>query len=234
MKFLSQIFSEARGSVAGQTFSRNGNGAYVRARAVPVNPNTAAQSNARTSFGSFASLWRSLAQSERNGFITLAQNITFTDKLGQQIHLSGFQLFQKLNQTLFSAGQSPIESAPTQVSIPDVNLTTFSIGVDAGTGIADLGVELSDSPATGFTLVIEATTGVSAGRSFFGRSSYKAIHTIENPTTTAVDLTAPYEARFGDLGEKVGQKIAVRARLVHNASGFASSWVNAQAVVTLE
>lgn len=57
---LGNPYGEFRGKLGGSVFSRNGHCAYVRAYAVPVNPNTTSQIYARNAFASAVASWSPL------------------------------------------------------------------------------------------------------------------------------------------------------------------------------
>ncbi|MCS1409234.1 MAG: hypothetical protein M2R45_02414 [Verrucomicrobia subdivision 3 bacterium] len=67
-KFLGIPSSGAQG---GQVFSRNRFGQYTRTRAVPVNPNTPKQREARASLACCAAAWRELIASRKLKILTL-------------------------------------------------------------------------------------------------------------------------------------------------------------------
>lgn len=82
------------GSVAGNTFSYNRYGRYVRARSTPVNPNTEYQQLVRASLALSATIWQStMSQAERDAWNTYAFSVTRTNSLGQTYNPSGWQLF---------------------------------------------------------------------------------------------------------------------------------------------
>jgi hypothetical protein len=98
MKFLSQLTSMVSGSVNGLTGSHNKGGQYFRARVVPTNPNTQFQAFSRNALGILADYWTNvLTPTERLSWETYAQNVSWTDRLGQTIQLSGINHFIRSN-----------------------------------------------------------------------------------------------------------------------------------------
>lgn len=230
-KFLSNIFSDIRGSVNGNTFARNKNGAYVRNRTAPINPNTALQSAVRSKFAEIASAWRSLTSAQRGGWITLAASNPYVDSLGQSQYYSGFQLFMKLNQNLAAIGESYISDAPSVPSIPSIALAA-SFSIETGPVDTITATPTFSGSASGFTLLINATSAKSAGVNSFKRGDYKFLQTDTDPTSAAaIDIATAWGALFGPLAAQVGNKTSVSVRLVHTASGWASPAVNVNAIV---
>lgn len=70
-------------------------------------------------------------------------------------------------------------------------------------------------------LVVEATAAVSAGINFVPRSGYKKVFIGAAATASPANILAGYNAIYGAL--VAGTKIFVRARVIDNAKGFAST-----------
>lgn len=125
------IVVDGRGSVAGVTYSRNGSGAYARARVKPVQPNTALQIVAKSIFSFVRGLWNS-------GFLTEAQRVAWRDyaagtpwlnKLGEAITLNGNAMFIRTNIARRTAGLTEVDDAPTTFTLPSAD-DTFECTVD--------------------------------------------------------------------------------------------------------
>lgn len=65
-RILSSLIGDLRGSIGGQTYSRNKAGAFIRQRVKPVNPQTPRQQNARYRFGNMSILFQSLTTAQKN------------------------------------------------------------------------------------------------------------------------------------------------------------------------
>lgn len=144
------LSAEARGSIGGQTFSRNRGGMYVRSRATPTNTITAARTVIRSTFGNTSQSWQlALSQAQRDtwdAWAEMAPEATSINKLGDTIRIGGKAAYQRLNVRLIQAGFTPITDPPinsspfspifvtlvaaTDVSVPDMNLllTVSAIG----------------------------------------------------------------------------------------------------------
>jgi len=64
-RILSSLIGDLRGSIGGQTYSRNKAGAFIRQRVKPVNPQTVRQQNARYRFGNMSILFQSLTSAQK-------------------------------------------------------------------------------------------------------------------------------------------------------------------------
>ena len=98
---------DARGSIGGQTASRNRFGNYLRARTTPVNPRSSKQNKVRAVVQYLAQYWsNTLTQAQRDGWEVYAAAITRTNKLGAQIKLTGFNHFIRSNTPLLQSDKT--------------------------------------------------------------------------------------------------------------------------------
>lgn len=238
MKFKSLILSEGRGSLGGATFSRNGNAAYIRAKAIPVNPRSIGQTTSRGRLNVISSAWRSLTDEQRTSWGALAATVPYQNSVGDTAYYSGFQLYMKLSLVLLNMGSLPPTDAPAVApTYPVIVMTNLRAEQDA-TVFTDFSLNAALTVAvllagTGFTLDVQSTRSMSAGRSFIPDSEYKRVLTLSNPVTTGVlDLTGGYASAYGTPELNIiGSVINVRYRLVETATGFTSPWVKLRTAV---
>lgn len=223
--------------MAGATFSRNGNAAYVRARATPVNPRTSSQTISRDRLNAVATAWRALTQPQRNSWIALAPSVPYVNSLGDTAHYSGFQLFMKCNLVIQALGNPFITNAPSAApTFPAMPFLGIQAEQDSATfsdfTLAALYGGAAD--ATGMTLVYESTGAYSAGKRYIPKSDYrKILSTDPIPAGAPQILTTQWEGRYGTpAASLIGTSISVRARFVDLASGFVSPWVEQTTIVT--
>lgn len=94
----STVLAQISGSINGMTFSHNRGGAYARNRSIPSNPGTDRQDEVRTALSSLAKAWAdALTESQRNLWRVYGAGTTVTNRLGDQITLSGIAAFQRIN-----------------------------------------------------------------------------------------------------------------------------------------
>jgi hypothetical protein len=228
-KFNSLVYSEIRGSVNGLTYSRNGNSAYVRSKATPVNPRTAGQTAARDSLNYVSSAWRGLTAGQRSAWNALAATVPYTNSIGNVSYYSGFQLFMKNNLTLLGAGATLISDAVAAPSFPSVELSAFT--ATASTGIITMNAAYPSGSASGFNLVVEGTAPFSAGKSFVAKNQYGFLDGLGDPDDGAIVTTTPYAAKYGAITAKAGMKISQRVRFVDFVSGFSSPYVEIATII---
>jgi hypothetical protein len=99
------------GSIAGNTFARNATSYYVRARTKPVNPNTTYQVAMRTYVKYLTQRWRdTLTPTQRLTWQAYANGVSMKNKLGEVIHLSGFNMYIRYNSVRLQAQNSKADS----------------------------------------------------------------------------------------------------------------------------
>lgn len=140
--FKSQILTQASGSVGGLTFFHTKGGLAMRARAMPVDPNTTRQVAVRNGLTNAVNVWgNTLTPTQRDGWSTYAANVPLMNKLGDPIVVSGqnmyvrsYTVWQQIND-LFSLGIPAPAAAPVNFNLGDFTLPTNAVA-DAVTGIA--------------------------------------------------------------------------------------------------
>ena len=120
MKISSPIISAGSGSLAGLTASHNRGGLYLRARAIPTNPNSAGQVTVRNAMTTLVNRWTGvLTAVQRSAWTVYADNTPVTDSLGAQINLTGQQMYIRSNVSRIQAGDPIIDDAPIIFNLGD-------------------------------------------------------------------------------------------------------------------
>lgn len=123
------------GSIAGDTFARNRYGNYVRARTKPTNPNTARQVAIRTAIAFLTDRWsHTLDADQRAAWNLYGDNVNMTNRLGEVIHLTGFNHYIRSNSPLKAIGQTIFDDGPVVFEIPASD-PTFAITASEATQI---------------------------------------------------------------------------------------------------
>jgi len=121
------------GSIGGDTHARNRFGPYVRARTKPVNPNTPAQQAARASVTVLTERWsETLNQAQRDAWDLYGSNVAMTNRIGQTIHLTGFNHYIRSNATKIRLALAPVDDGPVDFTVPDTD-PAFAITVSEAT-----------------------------------------------------------------------------------------------------
>lgn len=137
MKFKSQIITQASGSLGGTTFAHNKGGLYMRARSIPTNPSSAAQVQIRNAMSQMSTRWvETLTQAQRDAWDVYAENVTLTSKLGDQINVSGQNMFVRGNVPRVNAGLPVADNAPTVYDVG--SFTDPSTAIDTANDEVDV------------------------------------------------------------------------------------------------
>jgi hypothetical protein len=178
------------GSLAGQTSSRNRYGQYRRTRAIPVNPGSGAQTEARARLASNSAAWRALTDLQRAGWLSLGLAMSRTDSLGQTYTLNGFGAFCSINGNRLAAGDAVVDDAPALITPSDLLTATVTL-TDAAFSIAYTPTPL---PA-GQRLFVFASPQRSAGRA--SENDYRLVFVTAAAAASPANVFAAYEARLG-------------------------------------
>jgi len=158
------------GSIAGNTHARNRFGNYIRARTKPVNPNSAKQSLVRSIIQTLTARWsQTLTAVQRTAWKTYADNVNMHNKLGEVVHLSGFNHYIRSNHWFARMGRTLVDAGPTVFELPETD-PTMSITISEATQQVTMTFDdtlpwCSEDDAM---IVILQSPGMNPQRNFFG------------------------------------------------------------------
>ena len=128
MLIKGSFVSQPSGSLGGITASHNRSGTYLRARVIPVNPNTVFQQAIRNIAGNLATAWvTSLTQVQRDAWDVYGTNVAMLNRVGDTIFLTGLNHFLRSNTPRIQVGIPRIDDAPVVFALTDVTLPGFSV-----------------------------------------------------------------------------------------------------------
>jgi len=126
------------GSIAGNTFARNRYGNYVRARTKPTNPNTERQQTVRSALATLTARWsQTLSAAQRTAWDLYASSLVMTNRLGEAMHLSGYNHYLRSNIILLQSALAPVDDGPVVFELPDQD-PTFAVTGTAGGQTLDI------------------------------------------------------------------------------------------------
>lgn len=210
------MMTDGRGKLGGQVASKNRAGAYVRTKVTPVNQQSLAQSQVRSSFATISALWRGLTDKNRASWNEAVNNWQKTDIFGDLKTPSGFNLFMRLCTPLQNAfGDVIIGSyAPTPVEMPALKEVTATY--TTGTNALDLATDVANAlDLDQYVYNVYATAPQSAGKSFV-KNDFRLLGWVEADASSR-DITALYEAKFGEI--PLNSNIHVRVQALSRATG---------------
>ena len=225
MKYIGLLSSAASGKLGGIVASHNRGGTYFRHHAVPVQPRTPAQTLVRNQLQGFSSAFKSLTQAQIAGWNALALTVTLKSKLGTTYNPTGQQLFVSCNKHLAAINITALLSnAPTIPSIP--GFTSFTVATTSSYGYTTaITGTYTPSPSASFGIELRASSVLSAGRTFVGKSQFRTLAGYNPATGLTTDLLTPFLAKFGPLPSS--GMIAYELRYIDPATGFAGAPIRA-------
>jgi hypothetical protein len=196
---------QASGSIAGVTHARNRFGNYIRPRTKPVNPRSDLQTAVRSLMRYLTDYWSSadMSDAERGAWNTYAAAIAMKNRLGENIYLTGFNMFIRSNIARMLCGGALIEAGPTVLSLPGADPEIAMTG-DSGTQL--LSVAFDDAQdwcsETGGFLQVEMGQPQLPTRNYFN-GPWKLAGSIAGntgvPITSPQTLVAPFTLVTGQL-----------------------------------
>jgi hypothetical protein len=195
MIYKSPILSEASGSLAGLTFSRNKGGAYVRARVVPTNPGSIEQEKVRDAMKQLSAQWRDvLTTAQRDAWTGYALATPVKNALGEWKFITALAHYVRSNSQRSTLGLAVINDAPSVPGMPD--FTPAVVTVAAATDIASIAFTNTDewAIAIGGFLTVYISRPQPASINYF-KGPYRHLKTIAglvipptSPATQALDF----------------------------------------------
>jgi len=199
------------GSSGGTVFSRNRFGAYIRARSVPVNPNTTRQSVVRVVTRNLAIAWQTeLTQAQRDVWDAVADVVDWQNALGDSVRLTGLNWFVRTNAARIQGGLDRIDDASGVLALAQAE---GSLSCTASEATQIVAVSFNDSKT--WCAEDDAAQLVSIGlpqspaRKFFGgpwRYAGVILGDSASPVTSPQPIPAPFPFQ-------ADQRIWVRTRI---------------------
>lgn len=211
MLFKSALVTQVSGSIGGMTGSHNAGGMYFRARAIPVNPATAPQVAVRNLVAGLANQWGTgLTQAQRDAWTVYATNVPLINPLGDQIFVTGLNMYTRGNVARQQGTLARVDTAPTLFNTGD--FTNPSVAFDATADEVDVTFTNTDAWANEdlAAMLVYASRPQSPTINFF-KGPYQFAGEILGNSTTAPTSPAALAAPFVAVA---GQKIFIRIVVV--------------------
>lgn len=223
MKLSAIGITNLSGKSGGSIFSHNQGGAYVKNFAVPTNPNTVAQQDARSRFGSMASLYASLSAQAKDEWKLATPLFPRNNRLGDSTTLSAMALFVSLNGNLESVNidaktAAPVPTPPQVINGLNLDFKADPTDVAAEMSISGSTFDSNDNP----TLVVFYASRPLPINSNSKGVSYRYVGAA--PVTANAysdDILNAYEDIYGKL--EAGNRIFVKAQTLSSTTGEKSA-----------
>jgi len=207
--------SNMQGSIAGNTFTRTKAGPAVRAKVKPNNPATPAQMAQREKITRLSKAWQGLTDDERSAWDGSAENVKRKGVCGNNITMTGHQLFVKVNS--MREENSDATSAATPPGVGDFTDAVFGDNSACTADISDTSivVPLGVGAAADQRVTIWASRARSAGAKYYKgtmKKVYTAAVTADDVTAGQIEIYTDWLAIYGLLTGTAGKAITFSAR----------------------
>ena len=221
-RFKSHIFTEIRGQLGGNVFSKNKSGLVVRSRRTANSVYTQSNSIARSNFAYISSFWRSLTEPQQEQWHAASEG------------KGGFQLFKKRNSNRLLLGLGLL---PEPVIDPDQAIFTVEVKYRVRTDnvvVFEVGY-LYDIPQPEWKLYIMSTGALSAGISRVTESYYRflVIQPDGEDQGDDIDVGPEWQALYGSPVDRIGNAAFIKVKAIHKPSGYATPYKQVRGIITL-
>jgi len=137
VKFKSQVYTQASGSIGGVVYSHNRGGMYTRGRAIPVNSNTIYQQAIRNAIRTLTSAWTgTLTPTQRAAWAAYANAVLIPDSLGEPRKLPPLAMFCRCNVPRLVHEATYVPSGPTVTVLPTFTAPVLTVTAPTGGSLA--------------------------------------------------------------------------------------------------
>lgn len=204
MLFKSALMTAGSGKIKGIVASHNKGGQYFRGLTIPTNPNTARQQAVRNAMSALSTAWvQTLTSSQRAGWQAYADNISWTNALGDTIQISGINAYVGCNTPRLQGSAARVDTAPTVFDRGNFTLPVATI--TAASATLSLAFTNSDAWANevgGYLFVYASKPQNASIGSFSGPYQFLGkVSGAGTPPTSPASFTMPQVA--GPVGSKV-------------------------------
>lgn len=195
---------DGRGKLGGHVLTKSRNGASVRTKVTPTNPQTSYQQANRSIFGQLSSNWTSLTEAQRQAWNSAVKEFEKTNIFGDLKAPAGRDLYISLNRNILQAGGTEILIPPTKQGIKPNAIKDLSF--DQANSVID--IELQTELDANEMALVYFTAPMSPGRYNFS-GAYRFFN-AEVAAGIKVEFL-DYKERFGELvpGKALGLQVVI-------------------------
>jgi len=210
------------GSIAGTVFARNRFGNYARPRTKPVNPNSPRQEAARAIVSYLAEYWhQDLDDVQRGLWDTYAAAVAMKNRLGETVHLTGFNHFIRSNAAQKAMGETEVDAAPTVLSLPekdtDLVCTEEDIAGQTFTFTCNVAGWVPNGDPKFGIMIAQGQPQLASRQSFHGPWRYMDFIDATEGAAGTGTLAAAFAFALG-------QTVWFRARIITNSVRLSDLW----------
>lgn len=221
------IIVDGSGKIGGHVVGHCRDGHYMRTKGSKVGSVSGSQQVVRSRTGSIASSWRELTSNQRTAWDNATIQFQRSNVFGDKKQLSGFALYQSLNNNILTIGGSMIQEPPKVERVYIDRLVNFYISV---IGALQMLVQADSGYSVNDYYEFWCTQGCSAGQSF-AKNKYRLVHVAPASNGPVFNISSSYLDVF--TKPFVGQKVFCKVRAVNILTGQASPFQSISALAVL-
>lgn len=197
-----RICDPTSGKIGNQVYQNSRNGQVVRTRAIPTNPNSAQQVEARDNMKAAAQAYDALTEAQQNAWIEAAAVIQSRSRLGQSGPLTGLQYYVKVNAALLEIGSAQLSTPPSAPTFGSLVITSESL--ENASGVLTFAVTLSGTLPSGTRMFAAAPVNPGVRRP----PDMVDLGAVPALVGQVTDVASLYSTRFGcpAIGKRVHYK----------------------------
>lgn len=206
MRFLSQVYTIARGSVGGITYTANQwHQLIARARTAPVQPGTPFQTGIRSTFDASDEEWRGLTDQQRTDWSDYAATCIYPGPLGNYAVPGRQLMIGTLALVKYASAYDPLAGIIEVLTAPVIagwfNPGIIQVGLYNGE-TQGFAVSIQNPGDEGCIAVIDSSIAFNSSRLRYKgpwKTSRKVVFPIDPTTSVSVDI----DTAVGTLGQIV-------------------------------
>jgi len=211
----SGLIDQLKGKLHGSVFQSGPGGNVIRGGKMYCRTAMYNRNNATYITPQVSSMWKTLAQSDRDTWQAQVGNYPTTDKFGNPRTPSAYTLFMKVNACLANIGLTELATAIAPIAFTDFTGLTFGLGPTSF-----LEVVLPVLPTTQEVLMYELTPAFTQGRNM-PVGYWRFLKKAARPAGTHITLGTQWEGAFGS--PLSGLKVYCRVSVINRFSGQKSA-----------
>lgn len=228
MKYIpGALATDMSGRLGGLVFCKTSQNPYIKGFKYPTNSPVAIQTERRSDFQKFSSLWRQLTLPKQFAWNQLANWLSYVNNIGQAYKISGFNTYMKVNLNLKFIGLPYNDVAPLPgLDMPNIPSDwNFEINVSPGVNTIIFNF-LSWTLPKGY-IVVSSTGTISNGinKPFI----FKNFVILDDATLSGEEIQDEYFAKFGDF-PLAGQRVYFKIFAISPENGLATTPVKTHVI----
>jgi len=214
--------TQISGAIGGTVFARNRFGNCIRPRTKPVNPHSDRQEAIRAIVSFLAEYWhQDLNDVQRGLWGVYAAAVAMKNRLGETIHLTGFNHFIRTNSARMNVALPVQDAAPTVLSLPEKDVVLACTEEDIAAQQFTFVCENDGWAANGdpkLCILLSQGQPKLASRYFF-QGPWRHMGVVSVAEGTAGTSDEPASFAFA-----LGQKVWFRARVLTESGRLSEPW----------